>query len=100
MAKYIIKYYTGIDQSDINNEICVADYNGDVLKNATIEISITGFSIFFDRFDSPGNYAYRCLKNGKMGKQKKDCCNQSLICLTGEEFIIMQIVLDVTKRKN
>ena len=53
MAKYNIKYYIGIDLGDINNEICVLDYNGDILEKATIENTVSGFNTYFDRFDSP-----------------------------------------------
>lgn len=51
--KYSIKTFVGIDIGDINNTICVLDYNGDILEKTSIENTMSSINSFFDQFETP-----------------------------------------------
>lgn len=53
MKEYSTKCFVGIDLGDRENEVCVLDRNGDIVRTTTIDNTAEGINAFFDRFDRP-----------------------------------------------
>lgn len=53
MNKYSIDLFVGMDLGDLSNQICILNRDGAVLQTASIDNTVSGINMFFDRFALP-----------------------------------------------
>jgi transposase len=53
MNKYSIDSFVGMDLGDLSNQICILNRDGAVLETASIDNTVIGINMFFDRFPFP-----------------------------------------------
>ena len=53
VVKYSIDLFVGIEFGDLSNQICILNPDGAVLETASIDNTVSGINMFFDRFALP-----------------------------------------------
>ena len=53
VVKYSIDLFVGIEFGDLSNQICILNRDGAVLETASIDNTVSGINMFFDRFALP-----------------------------------------------